>query len=494
MRASPSYGLLVFLAAFFSHACLIAIWGNYVPFWDQWDGEALRLYVPWHEGTWRLASLWTAHNEHRPVLSHLQNLALLLGNGRWDPLLQMTVNAIWHGLTAWITWRALLTSSLLSRAALAAWVLLLFCAPFAWQNALWGFQSANYFTLLSGLLVVFGSLRSPTSPRSWMLIAAAGVLLALSSGSALVFPLSALLTLVLIGLARRHAPAEVAVPFILCCVLAVATWWVKAPAPHHQPLIAHSFGQFLQAFACSWAWPNIDLPPLVLVAQMPWILWLAHALIRGQADTPALRVTLACGVIAALQTASIAYARGGGLIDGAPLSRYQEPLVFGALANVLALIQLVRASTPRRKAWQLLAVVWGFVFLTGLVRLTYVNFSIHLPFKAKTDALQRENLQAYLASRDPAILDGKSLWEVSHTDARVVRAVLDSPAMATRLPTELQSNAAPTWIERGTRRLLHISGWLLAATLAGLVWRWRRDRPTPAPTTAAPAGGPAAAP
>ena len=71
-----------------------------VPFWDQWDGEALTLYIPWADGgvTWR--QMFTFHNEHRIFFSRLLALTLLVVNGQWDPHLQIVVNASLHSLAA----------------------------------------------------------------------------------------------------------------------------------------------------------------------------------------------------------------------------------------------------------------------------------------------------------------------------------------------------------------------------------------------------------
>lgn len=53
---------------------------------NQWDGEALRIYLPALEGRLNWNSFFGPHNEHRTVFTHLENLVLLKVVGSWDPL------------------------------------------------------------------------------------------------------------------------------------------------------------------------------------------------------------------------------------------------------------------------------------------------------------------------------------------------------------------------------------------------------------------------
>ena len=75
---------------------LIGAYGNATPYWDQWDGEAAALYRPLLDGTLGWANLLAPHNEHRIFTMRLIELALLMLNGIWNPLLEMVVNAVIH--------------------------------------------------------------------------------------------------------------------------------------------------------------------------------------------------------------------------------------------------------------------------------------------------------------------------------------------------------------------------------------------------------------
>ncbi|MEO5961670.1 MAG: hypothetical protein ABIZ49_12530, partial [Opitutaceae bacterium] len=85
----PPLRLAVLTAVLFS-IVLGAKWaavdrfGSDVPMWDQWDAEGAELLTPWFEGGDFVAHLFHPHNEHRVILTKLQNLALALLNGQWD--------------------------------------------------------------------------------------------------------------------------------------------------------------------------------------------------------------------------------------------------------------------------------------------------------------------------------------------------------------------------------------------------------------------------
>ena len=96
-------------------ACLFAVvvglkwatfdrFGSAMPDWDQWDAEALNLLAPWFEHDHFAAHLFQPHNEHRVVITKLQNLTLTLLNGQWDARLEAVANALLHGALAVALW------------------------------------------------------------------------------------------------------------------------------------------------------------------------------------------------------------------------------------------------------------------------------------------------------------------------------------------------------------------------------------------------------
>ena len=71
-------------------------YGSPMPDWDQWDAEGGALFIPWHQGEDLIPHLLKPHNEHRVILTKLQNLALGIANGQWDSRLEAVTNALLH--------------------------------------------------------------------------------------------------------------------------------------------------------------------------------------------------------------------------------------------------------------------------------------------------------------------------------------------------------------------------------------------------------------
>jgi hypothetical protein len=142
---------------------LVQTWGSPLPYWDQWDAEALGLYRPWLLGTFEWSQLFAPHNEHRIALTRLADLALFVWSGEWRPGDQLILNAILHTLIAmgiavvFIRW----LRPGWARAAWTGFIIFLFALPAGWQNALWGFQSQVYFANLLALAAMVGLVLAP---------------------------------------------------------------------------------------------------------------------------------------------------------------------------------------------------------------------------------------------------------------------------------------------------------------------------------------------
>jgi len=60
---------------------LIARLGSPTPYWDQWIGEAIGVYLPYLSHTLTFDHLVAFHTEHRLLLTRAAWLALLILNG-----------------------------------------------------------------------------------------------------------------------------------------------------------------------------------------------------------------------------------------------------------------------------------------------------------------------------------------------------------------------------------------------------------------------------
>ena len=85
----------LFLVVLGAKLWVVQLYGSPLPLWDQWY-EAHRFFRPWMEGHLTWQALFAAHNEHRILLTRLLDMGVIWLNGRWEPMVQMTINAFIH--------------------------------------------------------------------------------------------------------------------------------------------------------------------------------------------------------------------------------------------------------------------------------------------------------------------------------------------------------------------------------------------------------------
>ncbi len=440
------------LFVFFSRAWLIDVWGSPLPFFDQWDAEASALFLPWLRGDLDWDAFFRPHNEHRIALTRLADLLLLSLSGYWNVWGQLFLIAVLHAATAAIVVRPLLTPlAARSRALLLFATAIFFSSTGGWQNALWGFQSQFAFSNLLSIAAIVGTVcAGPFSPR-WCFGAFASFLVlftngggVLASGVAFAFaiPKSS-------GSTRRSrlAGATVLGLIVLLGLL------LRVDAPHHHSLRATNLHQFLELFSRCLAWPWIEHGALALVIQVPLALLLV---VRLRQRTPwdlADRCALGFGGLTLLHAAAIGYSRGAGLAEIGPLSRYLDAFLPGAVAQVYALLQLAASAT---RPVRLLALGWAAIAAAGLIALTEVNLTVHLPRKRLLDRIGIEVVRTYVATGNAAILLNDLSASALHPfRPQSVRDVLDEPLLLAILPPDLRAPAdsplqsPPVLIEHG---------------------------------------------
>jgi hypothetical protein len=427
-----------------------------MPDWDQWDAEALETYVPWFTGDKFLQHLFNPHNEHRVILTKLQNLALVLLNGQWDSRLEAVTNAALHaalGVAFWVLGHRILTSSsvpgrtsattpgtsapsllppsLLPRsriAPLASGLLFLlafalFGLPFAWQNVLGGFHSQQYW--LAGLsfaaIVTLPFARALSA--AWWLGALSAVLVLGSMGSGFLAAFAVMLVIAF-RLFRRETTLRTAAPTLaLCLALVLIGVLTRHEVPWHAEMKAKSVHDFVFSIIHSLQWPWRDKDWAALVLWLPWLLLALHVFRASPAPLSAessrsSQAVLALGGWVLLQLAATAYARGAGA--DYPASRYMDTLTFGALANALALACLLRTARLRflaRGPSSLLSslgsvvvsLVWLVTLSTGLYNYLAHTARWELEDAKKYYVKAESNMRRYLATNDPRHLAAKDI-------------------------------------------------------------------------------------
>ena len=416
--------------------------GSPMPDWDQWDAEGSELFIPWFEGDRFLAHLFHPHNEHRVVLTKLQNLALGLLNGQWDSRLEAVTNAMLHAALGagfwwcacgWIArgpgvspvingrsprpktgWQPVLLA-----AALFVVTAALFALPVAWQNVLGGFHSQQYWLLaVSFIAIAVLPFARSWSPAWWL--GALGALLALGSMGSGLLTAAVVLGVVAWRLMRRETTLPQVWPTLaVAASLLLVGLLTRVEFPGHQDLKAKTAHDFIFSIVHSLQWPLRDRDWAALVLWAPWLVlaWRVARADRG-ADTRVPQTILALGGWVLLQVFATAYARGVGA--DYPASRYMDTLAFGALANAAALAWLLQGPKEQETKrptdiasaavgpfvpWSLgllvlLAAGWLATLASGLHETIVRNVGTEMPDAKKYYIKAEGNMRRYLGTND----------------------------------------------------------------------------------------------
>lgn len=385
--------------------------GSAMPDWDQWDAEACYSLTPWYENQPYLGPLFTPHNEHRVVVTKLQNLAVTILTGQWDVRVQCVANAFIHTTLAtalWLIARRRLAP--VSHAPLWFLAVALFGLPLAWQNILFGFHSQQYWLLLTSLVALaLLPFARPWSFR-WWIGAGAATLALFTMGSGL-FAAAVVLLVLLFRLVCRDTPLRAAWPALaLSLVLVAIGFLTRHEYPPHEHMKAKTVHDFVFSLVHSLQWPTSG--PHEWAAAILWLPWLVMAfrVLRPAASNPAAsphrdsgQLILSLGGWILVQLLATAYARGANADYPAP--RYMDTLSFGIMANGLCLAWL-RTSTPAfaSRLFTGFAYVWLGVFGFGAFGLLKFNLEKDLPESRSYHFAAESHLRGYLATDDPAQL------------------------------------------------------------------------------------------
>ncbi|MBC7367528.1 MAG: hypothetical protein H7343_12100 [Undibacterium sp.] len=415
--------------------------GMTMPEWDQWDAEGLMLLAPWYDNDHFLRALFSPHNEHRVVLTKLLNLGLTLANGQWDQRLEATFNALFPATIA-VSFFLLARRHLTRRwlAPLTIFLGVIFAFPFAWQNILGGFHSQQFF--LVGLALVAIALlpfHPPFSPRWWLGAAAAAAgLFSMASGF-----FGAVVAIGLLGVQyfRRERTLRSALPTLIVCALVSAVgWFTRHEFPPHAALKAQNLHDFAFTIIRSLQWPAPASPWFALILWLPWTWLVARVVFSPRPLTAPSRAfgyfVLGLGVWVGLQLIATGYARGAG--GPAPASRYIDTLVFGLVANALALVWLATPellSRPARRILASAALVWIGVFAWGATHELRQIFLVELPPVKVYHDYCEINVRNYLYTGDPSFLNHD---EIPYPGASSFLVRIDRPSLRALMPATVR--------------------------------------------------------
>jgi hypothetical protein len=449
----------VFAGVLVAQWVLVAVAGTDIPFHDQWNIEGQWLYPAWRDGSIRAAEFFQPFNEHRILWTHLLNLGLFTLNGQWDPLVQQSVGAMLRALVAAGLAAMVMRASrcgAVGSGLIAATVTVAFLPHLAWHNALWGFQSHVYFSLLFAL-VTLGLLGAEevSGWRRWVGLAAGGAaLLAMGAGA---FGPVALLGLAAVrAIERRRIDAAWWRGVWPAGVLLAAAVALRVDLGDQAKLHAATVGDFFNAFGRALAWPHTAAPWAAVVMNAP-IAWLVGArLARRRRAAAGEDLVLLLGGWAIVSGAAAAWARGGGgeFWAGVP-SRYGDFLVLLPLANLWCVVTLAGEAGARwRASGRWVAIGWGAFLAIGWLGLSVEMMQrIILPRMRDREAPVRLAV-AFQRTGDAAVFAGQPRLLVPHPNPASVRTVLDDPRMRGALPPSLQPERPMGPWSRAVRWLL----------------------------------------
>ena len=443
-RFIPSPAVLAWLGLFLvvlgAKWALIHAYASSLPYWDQWDAEADRLYLPYAEGTLTVGDVFSPHNEHRIVFTKLLSLGLLVLNQQWDARLQMTVNAPLHAAAlAFFAWA--LGGTLRERGKVFAAMIgaAIFSLPIACENTLAGFQSQFYFVILFAALHLAGTfLPPPGSPVRWLAQAAglAGVF-SMASGAASAMTVVGLIVLRVI---RRRAWGRNDLALLVINLTFVAlTFWLRTDVPGHDELRAHSFTGLLAGLVRMAAWPALWwwAAPLAVA---PHVVNVVRAW-RDPEHRP-LALLAACSIWWAGQVLLLGYGRGGS--DAATSSRYYDLFGLGVWFGAIGWIAVLTTWPAGRARFAALVGAVGFtgVAIAGFVRETNVFYRTVQPSFAIVNPAREEAVRDYVANRSAAFFELSPWDQLPYPEAAKLASWLDLPALRRWLPAEVR---LPVW-------------------------------------------------
>ena len=443
----PSRRFVAWLAALFltvlgAKLWAIAAFGTGIPFCDQW-GEADEFFRPWLEGHLTVHDWFAAHNEHRILFTRLLDLFILRWNGQWDPLLQMTVNALIHagyacGLAAglWF-WTGKKRPGLIC-GALAPF----FAFPLGAENIIHGFQSQMYFLSLFAVATIAGLGLGRPGKIGWLGGLVAAVLSIFTMGSGLLAALAVAALMVMRMLKDRSATP----PHLLTlgCGLGIfaAGLFLNATAPVNQVFRAGTPLIFVDALLRNLAWPFLELPVLMFLMCLPLAI-VGFRYFRRETKTPAAEFLLAFGLWGFLQAAALAFSRAG--LCGT--SRYADTLATLALANLGSLFVIANDGgfhrIPQRIA-SLLAVAWVAVCAWGMWQNCepllgdYRGVENYFQRSRQLGLIETENVRAFVATDDAGHLLNQPPWQIPDWNAPRMVALLRQPQLLDLMPAEIR--------------------------------------------------------
>lgn len=455
----------LFLTALGAQLWIVWLYGSPLPLWDQWY-EASDFFKPWVAGSLKWTDFFAAHNEHRIFATRLLDVSLIGLNGRWEPLLQMTINAAIHagfacGL-AFCIWDFLgRKSGWLICALLAPF----YALPYAAENAIWGFNSQDYFVNIFALVALGGLGFGKPGGLSWWLGLAAAVLGLFNMASGLLAPLAVEGLLLLRWLKNRRLEKEELLSLIVCILVVIFGLALSVTKEQDRAFQAHSFLEFTAALTRNLSWPFYNVSVMPALIGLPLALLAVFYLRPNFAQPRAAEFLLVLALWSVLQSVAMAYGRANYGGTTFPVSRYTDWFNIFVIAAMFAAVLLARLWEQHQLRNSLLALVYISIIVVGVGRMSKIVVTGLLAPSRMMTLIAEDQVERLMATGNESdFFENPTV----PPDPHLTLTVLRDPQLQTILPPICQSpaDAAKTGrFEALTRWLLQYSPAILAVGL-----------------------------
>jgi hypothetical protein len=445
----------LFLTALGAQLWIVWLYGSPLPMWDQWY-EASDFFKPWLAGHLKWTDFFAAHNEHRIFATRLLDVTLIELNGRWEPLLQMAVNAFIHAAfacgLAFCVWDFLgRKNGWLVCCVLAPF----FALPYAAENATWGFNSQDYFVNIFALAAIAGLGFGKVGRWPWWLGLAAAILGLFSMASGLLAPLAVGGLIVLRALKDRRIEKRNLITLIVCVAIVVLGAMLNVTKEQDRAFQAHSFLEFTAALTRNLSWPFYNAPFMPCLILVPLALLLVFYFRPNFAQPRAAEFLLVLALWSALQSVAMAYGRanyGGNIF---PVSRYTDWFNIFVIAAVFAVVLLVQLQEHHWFRNRFLGSIFVVAILCGIIHISPIVVNGLLAPTRMWNLAAEERVERFLANGNESdFLERPTV----RPDPKLALAVLRDPQLQTILPV---SCLPPSPVPKAGR-LMGLAQWLLA--------------------------------
>jgi hypothetical protein len=421
----------LFLTALGAQLWIVWLYGSPLPMWDQWY-EASDFFKPWVAGHLKWTDFFAAHNEHRIFATRLLDVTLIEINGRWDPLLQMAVNAFIHA--AFACGLAFCLWDFLGRIhgwLVCAVLAFFFALPYAGENATWGFNSQDYFVNIFALVAIVGLGFGKVGRWLWWIGLAAAILGLFNMASGLLAPLAVGGLLFLRSLKSRRLEKGSLISITICLAIVALGTTLNVTKEQDRAFQAHSFMEFTAALTRNLSWPFYNAPFMPCLILIPLALLLAFYLRPNFQSPRAAEFLLVLALWSALQSVAMAYGRanyGGNIF---PVSRYTDWFNIFVIAAVFAVVLLVQLQESHWFRNRFLGSIFVVAILCGVIHISPIVVNGLVAPNRMWNLAAEERVERFLSNGNESdFLERPTV----RPDPQLALTVLRDPQLQTILP------------------------------------------------------------